>query len=82
MKRDYTSKEIKKLFISEIQRHNSTLLINKNNLIFNANYLFKICKNTAIAPVIKSDAYGLGAIEITKIYINLGLKNFFVGNTS
>jgi len=82
MKRDYTSKEIKKLFISEIQRHNSTLLINKNNLIFNANYLFKICKNTTIAPVIKSDAYGLGAIEITKIYINLGLKNFFVGNTS
>ena len=82
MKRDYTSKEIKKLFISEIQHHNSTLLINKNNLIFNANYLFKICKNTVIAPVIKSDAYGLGAIEITKIYINLGLKNFFVGNTS
>ena len=82
MKRDYTSKEIKKLFISEIQRHNSTLLINKNNLIFNANYLFNICKNTTIAPVIKSDAYGLGAIEITKIYINLGLKNFFVGNTS
>ena len=68
------------LLNSKIQQFNTTLIINKKNLIYNAKYISKICNNTIIAPVIKSDAYGLGVIAITKIYTKLGFKSFFVGN--
>ena len=80
MQSNLSSETFGNLLNSKIQQFNTTLIINKTNLIYNAKYISKICKNTVIAPVIKSDAYGIGVITITNIYIKLGFKNFFVGN--
>ena len=80
MQSKFSPETYENLLNSKIQQFNTTLIINPKNLIHNAKYISEICNNTIIAPVIKSDAYGLGVIAITKIYTKLGFKSFFVGN--
>jgi len=75
MNSDLSPETFGNLLSSKLQQFNTTLLINKKNLIYNAKYISEICSDTIIAPVIKSDAYGLGVIAITKIYTKLGFKS-------
>ena len=56
--------------------------INKNNIIHNSNIILKKSKNKIISPVIKADAYGIGAKALIKILIECGYKSFFLGNLS
>jgi len=80
MNSDLSPETFGSLLSSKLQQFNTTLVINKKNLIYNAKYISEICNDSVIAPVIKSDAYGLGVIRITQIYTKLGFKSFFVGN--
>ena len=36
--------------------------------------------NAEICPVVKSDAYGLGAVEITRALIDCGCRNFYISD--
>ena len=38
----------------------------------------KYAPNAEICPVVKSDAYGLGAVEVTRALIDCGCRNFYV----
>ncbi|ASW43725.1 alanine racemase [Clostridium isatidis] len=54
--------------------------INIDNLIFNINQIKMKAKNSEIIGVVKANAYGHGAIEISKILINNGIKKLAVAN--
>ena len=57
---------------------NAILIVNLKNLIYNYKLLKKLAPNSIIAPCIKANAYGLGALEICKVLKNKGCKVFFV----
>lgn len=54
--------------------------INKENLIFNIKKLKEISNNKEILGVVKANAYGLGAVEITNFLKEAGLSFFGVAN--
>lgn len=54
--------------------------INKDNLKYNVLKLKDISKNREILGIVKANAYGLGAIEITKILKEAGVDFFGVAN--
>ena len=56
--------------------------INKSNIVHNSNLILRKSKNKIISPVIKADAYGIGAKNLIKILIECGYKSFFLGNLS
>jgi alanine racemase len=56
----------------------NTVEISKENLISNYKYLSKLQKKVKIAPVLKSNAYGHGIVEIAQILDNLNCPYFFV----
>ncbi len=58
-----------KTFIKTKQKYKNLnkVEIDKNNLISNYNYYRKLYKGINIAPVLKSNAYGHGILEIAKI---------------
>lgn len=60
---------------------NSILEINKKNLIYNYKYLSKLSDKSICAATIKADAYGLGAIEVFKLLLKNGCKNYFLATT-
>ena len=58
---------------------NSILEVNTKNIIYNYKALSKkISKNCLCAAIVKSEAYGLGAIKIIEILENNKCKHFFV----
>ena len=72
---------IEKNFSKNSTKHfNSILFINEENLSFNTKKIAKICRNTEIAPVVKSNGYGIGANLLIKYYLKENIKSFFVGN--
>ena len=38
--------------------------------------------NAEICPVVKSDAYGLGVVEVTRALLDCGCRNFYVSTVS
>jgi len=54
--------------------------INIDNLIFNINQIKSKAKNSEIIGVVKANAYGHGAIEVSKILIDNGIKKLAVAN--
>jgi len=56
------------------------LRINLQALKANYNLLSKIAKNATCSAVVKNNAYGLGAVEISKLLYNEGCRNFWVAH--
>ena len=71
---------LKKKSQKYLAQYGTVIFINKNNIIHNSNIISDKCINKIISPVIKSDAYGIGAKQLTKILIECGYKSFFLGN--
>ena len=71
---------LKKKSQKYLAQYGSFIFISKNNIIHNSNIISDKCINKFISPVIKSDAYGIGAKQLTKILIKCGYKSFFLGN--
>ena len=67
---------MKKITINE----NGLLKINLGFLGDNYKNLKKTLKKSRIGCVLKSDAYGLGLVEITKKLIKIGCQDFFLTN--
>jgi len=65
-----------------LSQYGTVSYINKNNIIHNSNIILKKSKNKIVSPVIKADAYGIGAKVLIKILIECGYKSFFLGNLS
>ena len=78
-----TLKIVFKYKIYENQTAVGTLLRPQITVHLNAvreNYarIRKYASNAEICPVVKSDAYGLGAVEVTRAFIDCGCRNFYV----
>lgn len=54
--------------------------INLNNLIYNIEQIKKKSNNSEIIGVVKANAYGHGAVEISKVLLNNGIKKLAVAN--
>ncbi len=54
------------------------ITISKGNLLHNYRYLSSINKNIQVAPVLKSNAYGHGIVEVAKILEGVGAPFFCV----
>ncbi|GAA0824327.1 alanine racemase [Clostridium tertium] len=54
--------------------------INLNNLIYNINQIKKKSSNSEIIGVVKANAYGHGAVEISKVLLNHGINRLAVAN--
>jgi alanine racemase len=67
---------------SSIINENGLLKINLSFLRNNYNHVKKILKNTRVGCVLKSDAYGLGLIEVTRKLLKIGCRDFFLTNLS
>ena len=61
-----------------IINENGLLKINLSFLSDNYNHIKNSLKNSRIGCVLKSDAYGLGLIEVTKKLVNIGCNDFFL----
>jgi len=74
---------ILKLYRKHKYNYKNLVKINiyKNNLLFNYSYFKKLTK-LLIAPVLKSNAYGHGLVEIAKIFDKFLLPFFVVDNYS
>jgi len=75
MKLTNTLRNIKKKFSS--YSPSVEVLISKENLLHNLNVYRKLCRNRSLAPVLKSNAYGHGLVEIARI-LEKEDKAFFV----
>ena len=82
MELDKLSISLKKKTLKYLSQYGTVSYINKNNIIHNSNIILKKSKNKIISPVIKADAYGIGAKALIKILIECGYKSFFLGNLS
>ncbi len=56
------------------------LRINLEALKSNYNLLSKIAKNATCSVVVKNNAYGLGAVEVSKLLYQEGCRNFWVAH--
>lgn len=54
--------------------------INLNNLIYNIEQIKKKSNNSKIIGVVKANAYGHGAVEVSKILLNHGIDRLAVAN--
>ena len=54
--------------------------INLNNLIYNIDQIKKKSSNSEIVGVVKANAYGHGAVEISKVLLNHGINRLAVAN--
>lgn len=54
--------------------------INLNNLIYNIDQIKKKSGNSEIIGVVKANAYGHGAVEISKVLLNHGINRLAVAN--
>ena len=54
--------------------------INLDNLIFNINEIKKKSKNSEIIGVVKANAYGHGAVEVSKTLLDNGINRLAVAN--
>lgn len=54
--------------------------INLNNLIYNIDQIKKKSSNSEIIGVVKANAYGHGAVEISKVLLNHGINRLAVAN--
>lgn len=54
--------------------------INLNNLIYNIEQIKKKSGNSEIIGVVKANAYGHGAVEISKVLLNHGINRLAVAN--
>ena len=61
-----------------IINENALLKVNLSFLSDNYNYLRNCLKDSRIGCVLKSDAYGLGLINVTKKLIKIGCSDFFL----
>ena len=66
---------LKKKSQKYLAQYGSVIFISKNNIIHNSNIISDKCINKFISPVIKSDAYGIGAKQLTKILIPKQFNN-------
>ena len=57
------------------------VIISLDNIIHNYNVVKNKVGNIDIAPTLKADAYGAGAIEVAGVLLKNGCKNFFVFST-
>ena len=80
MKTETNNKLIKNKINNVISKHGAIVLVNKNKIIQNAHLISKKINGSMIAPVIKSEGYGLGSILLTKILCECNFKDFFTGN--
>ena len=62
----------------------TTPIININLKKITTNYLTlkNLCQNAIPSAVIKDDAYGLGAIEVSKVLYKAGCRDFFVAHAN
>ena len=72
---DFEHKQTKSL---SVQHSSSILEINLNAILHNYNILKSVCNTAQIYPVLKADAYGLGAIPIGAALHKAGCNSFFV----
>jgi len=63
-----------------IINENGLLKINLSILGDNYNHLKNDLRKSRIGCVLKSDAYGLGLIQVTKKLVKIGCKDFFLTN--
>jgi len=75
MKLVNTLRNVKKKFSS--YSPSVEVLISRENLLHNLNVYRKLCRNRLLAPVLKSNAYGHGLVEIARI-LEKEDKAFFV----
>ena len=54
--------------------------INLNNLIYNIEEIKKKSNNSEIIGVVKANAYGHGAVEVSKVLLNNGINKLAVAN--
>lgn len=62
--------------------HNSYLLIDTDALRHNIRVLQAQAGKAKLVPVIKDDAYGLGAVSVAKILVECGIDTFAVSHVS
>ena len=82
MELDKLSIKLRKKSLKYLSQYGTVSYINKSNIIHNSNLILRKSKNKIISPVIKADAYGIGAKNLIKILIECGYKSFFLGNLS
>lgn len=56
--------------------------INLDNFIYNINNIKSKLPSSNLIGVVKANAYGHGAVEISKVYLELGISNLAVANIS
>ncbi len=66
----------------QLQPEGTVVIIDTSNIIKNYQIIKNQANNSLISAVIKNDAYGLGAIKISKILQEQGCKDFFVATLS
>ena len=82
MELDKLSIKLRKKSLKYLSQYGTVSYINKSNIVHNSNLILRKSKNKIISPVIKADAYGIGAKNLIKILIECGYKSFFLGNLS
>ena len=82
MELDKLSIKLRKKSLKYLSQYGTVSYINKSNIVHNSKLIIRKSKNRIISPVIKADAYGIGAKILIKILIECGYKSFFLGNLS
>ena len=82
MELDKLSIKLRKKSLKYLSQYGTVSYINKRNIVHNSKLIIRKSKNRIISPVIKADAYGIGAKILIKILIECGYKSFFLGNLS
>tara|TARA_Y100001960_G_C14703673_1_gene843138 strand:+ start:58 stop:1197 length:1140 start_codon:yes stop_codon:yes gene_type:complete len=80
MKTDINNNLIKNKINNIISKHGAAILVNKNKILKNSDIILKKINNSIVAPVIKSEGYGVGSILLTNILYECNYKDFFTGN--
>ena len=82
MKTETSNKQLKNKINNVISLNGSVVLVNKKAILHNASIISKKLTSAKIAPVIKSEGYGVGAEILAKILYKCNYRNFFTGNIS
>ena len=80
MKTNINSNLINDKINNIISKHGAVILVNKNKILENSDIILKKINNSLVAPVIKSEGYGVGSILLSKILYECNYKDFFTGN--
>lgn len=72
----------KRIEMTEVGISSPHLTVDLNALQQNYKELQRVAPKKEICPVVKSNAYGIGSIEVTRALIECGCRNFYVSTVS